>query len=769
MPPRVTSRPTPPPGSPPPVLLVASLLGLAVASRFLAIAATPGEIDEAVFAGAVTRFDLADLSPQAPGFPLWILIGRALLPVVPGPFQALAVAATLLSCAALPALWLWGRHLVGGWAALGGTLFAAFLPVVWANGGRAFSDTPATAFFLVSLALLVSAGDRLCGGARAWPFAAAAGLAAAAGAGVRPHLVLAFGPLLLVEAVRLARERRGRPAAAALVATGLAGTLAWGLWLLGQAGGFDGLRAAVGERAQFRALAFETGTFGTILDSFLVRDFLSWRRAVVVLALALLGLAATWRRSRRGAIDLLLVLVPAFLSLWFLHSRAMSRYSVPFVLVLALPLAAGAEALLRRRPVGLLAMLAGAALFAREAWPEVRAGATRESPPAAAIDSVARYGHPGRETIVSDDVFNAFLRTEVREGRLAVWGLSDDLLLGPPHGRNMRLVRLADFSAEPDAPDRTDPAWRTWYRGGRVAEALGNGRLLAVAVRDPAPPLFGPGFGRRERRPGSPSVRWAGPEARLVVPGLEGPPVALLKGRRLESGGPTTLTVRDAETGRTLVSRRLGPGPFELAIVPVPVFGPLPRPRELVLSCDRPEALPPAAGGLAGERPSSGCVLVNESTFSAPPETLWERLGEERLLDLGRPRDAWGDLEGFHERERDDRAGATWRWTTGHASFVWVPHAAFVPREIVLRARTPGALPVRVEVSVGGLAAGSVEVLPGGFSEARLPLAPGPRGLLAGVEPVRVELASPVHVPRAKGTGDDPRELGIALDRVLVR
>ena len=47
----------------------------------------------------------------------------------------------------------------------------------------------------------------------------------------------------------------------------------------------------------------------------------------------------------------------------------------------------------------------------------------------------------------------------------------------------------------------------------------------------------------------------------------------------------------------------------------------------------------------AGERPSAGCVLVNEATFSAPPESLWERLGEERLLDLGR--------HGEHERHRD--------------------------------------------------------------------------------------------------------------------
>ena len=750
----------------PPRPLVAALLGAAVAARFLAIAASPGEIDEAVFAGAVTRFDLFDLSPQAPGFPLWILIGRALLPIVPSPFQALAVASTLLSAAALPALYLWGRRLVGGWAALGGTLLGAFLPVVWVNGGRAFSDTPATAFFLVSIAAASALDGPAAAGRRARPLALLAGLAAAAGAGVRPHLVLAFGPLLLAVVVRLARRREGRDAAAVLVVAGLAGTLAWALWLLGQAGGAPGLLASLGERAEFRAHAFATGTLGTILDSFIVRDFLSWRRAAVALALALAGLVATARRAPLAALDLGLVLGPTFVSLWFLHSRAMSRYSVPFAMVVALAVAAGAEALLRRRPLALAALAGGAALFARDGWPVVRESAGLETPPIAAIDSVARYGHPGRETIVADGVFHAFLRTERWEGRLGIWGLSDEDLLHPVASLNRRFVRISDFSDEPGAPDREDPAWRVTFRGGRVEEALGNRRLLAVGVRDPAPPLFSRGFGIRERAPGTPSFRWAGPTARLIVPGLQGPPVALLRGERQASAGPTTLTVTDAETGRLLVSRRLEPGPFELAVVAVPVYGPLPRPREVVLSCDRPQALEPLPGAL---RPKLGCVTVREATFSAPPESVWERLGDERILDLGQPHDAWAALDGFHARETDVPTGRTTRWTSGRSSFVWIPEPGLAPREIAFRAKAPGREPVRLSVSVGGLPAGSVELPPGDFSEARLELGKTARASLAGAEPVRVELSSPVFVPRAAGLGDDPRELGVVLDRVVLR
>ena len=754
------------PTVPPPFPLVAAILGAAVATRFLAIAVAPGEIDEAVFAGAVTRFDVYDLSPQAPGFPVWILLGRALLPLVPGPFQALTVAATLLSCVALPALYLWGRRLVGEWAALGGTVFAAFLPVVWVNGGRAFSDTPSTALFLVSLAALASAAERAASGRPAGPLAVAAGLAAAAGAGVRPHLVLAFGPLLLAEAVALARTREGRSVAARLVVSGAAGTLAWGAWLIAQTGGVSGLFEGIGERAAFRSHAFETGRFGTLADSFLVRDFLGQAPALAVFLLAALGLVATARRAPRSAAALLLVLVPAFLSLWFLHSREMSRYSVPFVLVLSLPLAAGAVALLRWPPLSLAATCAGAAWFANAAWPEVRHGATAPTPVAAAVDEIARTAHPGRHTIVSDGIFNAFLRTEIWEGRLKAWPLSDDLLTGTVPRMNRRLVRLADFTAEGDPPDRTDPAWKVFRHTGRVGRALGNQRLFAVAVRDPAPPLFGKGFGTRESAPGRPSRRWAGPEARLLIPGLSGPPAALLRGVRQHFEGATTVTVRDAETGEILLERRLAPGPFELAILPVPVYGPLARPREVVLSCDRPERVPVSPGDA---KPSLGCYLVREATFSIPPEEVWERLGEERLLDLGHPRDAWAALDGFHEREGNSRSGSTWRWTRGRASFAWVPVPGLVPREIVLRAKAPGKDPVRVQVRVGGAPAGSVEVLPEDFSDVPLALVGEACARMSAGGPVRVELTAPTFVPKDAGLGDDPRELGVVLDRVLVR
>ncbi|MCM3878174.1 MAG: hypothetical protein NEA02_17385 [Thermoanaerobaculia bacterium] len=755
----------------PPLVFAALIVGAVAASRFFALANSPGEIDEAVFSGAVTRFDLFDLSPQAPGFPVWILLGRALLPFCVTPFNALATASTVLAACSVPALYLWGRRVVGGWSALAGVVLGYALPVVWVNGGRAFSDMPATALFLGALACLANSEERrspnqtrwrdLVSARRARLLALAAGLLAAAGCGVRPHLLLGFFPLLLVWTVRI-MSRPGRADAAwTFVLSALAGTAAWGVWLFAQAGGAPGLFASLSERAGFRAHALATGTVGTLLDSFLVRDFLSWRRAVAVLAVAGAGLVLLAFRKRRGAVDLALVLVPLFLSLWLLHSRAMSRYSVPFVLVLCLAVGAGLESLLRRGFFAFGAASVVAFFLAREAWPEVRASARVETPPIAALRTLERYVHPGRETIVADPVFHSFLRTERWEGRLVVWGYSDEELVRAPRQMNKRLVRLADFTGETGAPDASDAAWRSWTRGGLVAEALGNRRLLSVAVRDPAPPLFGPGFGVRESVPGMPSFRWAGPAAHLYVPADQGPLCAVLSGNRPAEAGNTTLRVTEAGSGREILTRRIAPGPFDLAIVPRAVVGPMPGPAEYVLACDRPRELPLLEGAT---RPARGCFTFREATFSYAPDALWIRQAARLVADVGAPDDGRFDPEGFFGREKIGDTGLDLRWSTGDASIVFSPVPGFVPARLVLRARAVAAS-VDVAVSVGNLAAGSVRVTPG-LAEVSLALPPEAVRALSGPEPVRLWIHVPTTVPKDAGIGQDTRALGIGVDRV---
>jgi hypothetical protein len=757
----------------PPTAIVILVLGVLVASRIPALARSPGEIDEAIFAGAVTRFDLFQLSPQGPGFPVWILIGRALLPVFVTPFNSLATASTILAGVMLPALYLWGRRMVGGWAALGATVFAAALPVVWVNGGRAFSDTPGTAFCLLAAGLLSLILERrgteptrwreYVAARRARILAALAGLAAAAGFGVRPHLVLGFGLLFLLCSVRLLSRRDRRDAGLTFLGSAIAGSLAWVAWLLAEAGGPEGFWLSVTERAGFRAHALATARVGGLLDSFLVRDFISAPRAVVFWLVAAAGVVALVKRRSRAAMDLPVVLLPLFGSLWWLHNRAMSRYSVPFALVASLLFGAGLEAIFRRRALAFLAAVSAAGLFVVEYGPEVLRSARETTPPMAAIEYLERYTHPGRETIVADEPFHAFLRTELWEGRLAIWGYSTTDFLTGFVQTNERLVRLADFTGDPHPPSAIDPGWKTWSKAGRVADALGNRRLLVVGVRDPAPPLFGPGFGVTEEEPGRPAFHWAGPGARLVVPGIEGPPVALIAGDRDGDAGETTLRVTEAVTGETVLTRTIAPGPFELAIVPRTFVGPLPQPNVYILSCDRPVPLPKLDGA---ERPALGCFRILDATYSVPPEELWARRGERYELDVGAPTDRRAGLAGFYARERNEKTGLEMRWTSGAATAIFSPVSGFVPRRLILRVRPPGGEAVPLRISIAGVACGEILLSPGEFEERRVDLPEAARAAFRGADPILLTLTSPTWVPRRAGKGDDDRPLGVGLTRL---
>jgi hypothetical protein len=293
-----------------------------------------------------------------------------------------------------------------------------------------------------------------------------------------------------------------------------------------------------------------------------------------------------------------------------------------------------------------------------------------------------------------------------------------------------------------------------------VAEALGNRRLLVVAVRDPAPPLFGPGFGPKESIPGRPSFRWAGPSARLLVPQDQGPLAATLSGERPGYAGPATLTVSEAGSGRILVTRLLEPGPFELTVLDRPVFGPMPGPGAYVISCDRVVDLPAAEGAA---RPAKGCFTFLEATFSRPPERLWMRQGGRFVADLGAPDDGRYDPDGFWPRETAAGTGIDLRWTKAAASLAWAPQPGFAPERVVLRAQAISAKDAAIFVN--GVFAAAVPVGTG-LAETSAALSPYTAGLLAGLEPARIEIRTTTDVPKALGKGDDARALGIALERI---
>jgi hypothetical protein len=186
-------------------------LGWAVAAASLAVGVTrwlgrarvPDDYDSIGFVRAIERFDLAELQPHPPGYPVYVALCKAMHAVVPalgdlGAACAVSAIAAAVTAAALFVLVSTLANRRAGAVAIA-LYTVAFSP--WFLGGAALSDGTAGAFAVVAFAL--SARRRFI----------ASAVVLALGLGVRPSwfpLALSWLVLLVV----LERSRRGYVAAA---------------------------------------------------------------------------------------------------------------------------------------------------------------------------------------------------------------------------------------------------------------------------------------------------------------------------------------------------------------------------------------------------------------------------------------------------------------------------------------------------------------------------------------------------------------------------
>lgn len=175
------------------------------------------------FVLALDSFELGRFQPQPPGYPLFVLAGRALHYIGLSPIMALAVTNALLLAAGLGALaaWVWAT---GGWRpVLLFLLLVPTAPLTFGLGVATLSDGAGLGVLLVAVGL-GCLGQRSPG--LLWH--ALAGIAAGLALGLRPPLlpltVLTLG-LLYGEALR--RRRIARSAVWALAAALLTAVLAW--------------------------------------------------------------------------------------------------------------------------------------------------------------------------------------------------------------------------------------------------------------------------------------------------------------------------------------------------------------------------------------------------------------------------------------------------------------------------------------------------------------------------------------------------------------
>ena len=370
-------------------------------SRILTAPRTPWENDEFLFASAVRRFDPSHYHPHPPGYPLYVLLGKAVALIVHDPWQSLVVLGILAAPVGVVALsrafyrWTDDADL-----SVCGALLYYFSASMLVHGTLALSDGPSMMFLALTLfAVSVQPGEdheRNAMGVGLWSSAAI---------GCRPQLLIPLLPLLTVALWRM-RTRRQQIAAVAVF--GFV-SMMWFLPLVDAAGGVSALLAYQTKQAAYFAshdAAMSRGAMSltAVTVRFLLHPWGSKYLTLPLIAMVVLGLREAARR-RSALLPLLLFTgVQLWFELGWMDPADGARYSLPAMMLFALLAAFGLRIIrdsahIRALPIVLVALFA--AITIGYVHPLLAQRGAIPSPPAAAAAFV-NQSYPPSTTVLFD-------------------------------------------------------------------------------------------------------------------------------------------------------------------------------------------------------------------------------------------------------------------------------------------------------------------------------------------------------------------------------
>src|SRR5882757_6159217 len=125
------------------------------ATRFLAMARSLWDWDEALFCLGMRSYDVTSHHPHPPGFPLFIALGHVARFFTHSDFRALQAVNLIAGMLLFPAMFLLARELRLRFdVALTASALLLFFPNVWFFGGAAFSDVPSLTLVVFAVAML---------------------------------------------------------------------------------------------------------------------------------------------------------------------------------------------------------------------------------------------------------------------------------------------------------------------------------------------------------------------------------------------------------------------------------------------------------------------------------------------------------------------------------------------------------------------------------------------------------------------------------------
>ncbi len=356
------------------------------------------DIDGINFALGIRSFDVAHHRPHPPGYPIFIVCGKAMTwlfthigwhprgDIEAGAMSLIGIAAGALAAMALVAIFWRIEH--NKPRALFAMLLTLAAPLYWFTAARPLSDMPGLAMTLAAQALFAAAFVHQTGwhsrnGTAIEPAEMQASgrlivlgaLVAGLAIGMRSQSAWMTLPLLALVII----DRMGRGAAGAILGsaiTGAFGALLWFVPMVIVTGGPAAYFHALGSQASedfsgvdmlYTSLTSPSSTSSRPLwrlaanlwESF-VSPWVSMPLAFIVLALAAVGAIAMAWRSRRGVWLLVGLAVPYAIGHLLFHENETIRYALPLVPAVAYLAIRGVDALTPTRAPWLLPLGAAA-------------------------------------------------------------------------------------------------------------------------------------------------------------------------------------------------------------------------------------------------------------------------------------------------------------------------------------------------------------------------------------------------------------------------
>lgn len=324
------------------IFLVVALV--CAGTRFLAVARSVWEWDEALFTMAMRDYDVRVHHPHPPGFPVFIALARLVRFAVPDDFRALQTVNVIAAMLVFVAVFVFARELrLRFTTCVSAAALFAFFPNVWFFGGGAFSDIPSIVLVLFAVTFLLK-------GARNRNAYWLGTLLLALAIGIRPQNLLVG----LVPGFLATRNRRWWEILVALLI---------GIVVVGAA--FGGAIYATGSLDEYQHMVRKHGEYIARVDSFRSEDrpplwriadrfFVKQYQAPVLSFIASIFVAVSIvsaiRERNRSLFWNAMTFAPFAIFAWLMLDRySISRFSIGYQPMFALFLADGIARVAKKR------------------------------------------------------------------------------------------------------------------------------------------------------------------------------------------------------------------------------------------------------------------------------------------------------------------------------------------------------------------------------------------------------------------------------------